>query len=822
MARLNRAPPAVLEIREDSDADTHTKTQKPLATRRKNTTTTSTSSSTASGRTLRPLGTMRSLPGANTNANKNATANSNPKSQRDEDEDEDDDDDSSPRAPTQTRRMRQRRQLGHRRSNSLLMPFPAATHRYDGLTAGKGWGDVENAPSLGEWEEYKHGVGRKGGKETEGRKGDVRGTGEGGVKGVKGGEARGKHAWREAGGIGSESEEDGNEEEENEDESDDEFDSLDDFIVGDDEDISYFEESSCQEDSDEEDEEEVSNRRRMSPRKLFRGTRPTSTTAKGTGTGGNNTNYSTTYCDCSTATVNANVATDGGVSNESNKPQPSPPLFENSRNGENGDASEESGILSVPKSFDMKPPPASPTKSNSPKKRGDIDPKAPGDNMEGSPPNSRSPFYNPEDPGKVQSGANFITPPSSPSKPRLQSPSKTKYRIPPTPHRPSIDAFWSQDIINSWNDQYSPRKTKTGLRKYQPFSDDEDYDGDQGMAGRSSGSSSPTSSPQKSPIKGSPVKKSSVAATAAAQRALAVKKKEFDEKKEAMAEEFFKALDDCVTGGEIQKLAAAAGGVKIVWSKKLNTTAGRANWKREMLKRDRLPAQPTHQATASWLSASGHGDNAPNAPPNGSSKAAPNAYTSTFSNNTDKIPPTPPLLAPIRHHATIELASKIIDSEDRLLNTLAHEYCHLANFIISNVRNNPHGASFKQWAAKCEKALSEHPVYGWGAGGNGKVRIRITTKHSYVIHYKYLWCCVECGFEYGRHSRSIDVKKSRCGECKVGALVQVRPKPRGGVEKKNAVGDGAVKGVGKGMGMGAINRAVDGVTGSMANIHLEV
>ncbi|EEH22311.2 hypothetical protein PABG_04522 [Paracoccidioides brasiliensis Pb03] len=822
MARLNRAPPAVLEIREDSDADTHTKTQKPLATRRKNTTTTSTSSSTASGRTLRPLGTMRSLPGANTNANKNATANSNPKSQRDEDEDEDDDDDSSPRAPTQTPRMRQRRQLGHRRSNSLLMPFPAATHRYDGLTAGRGWGDVENAPSPGEWEEYKHGVGRKGGKETEGRKGDVRGTGEGGVKGVKGGEARGKHAWREAGGIGSESEEDGNEEEENEDESDDEFDSLDDFIVGDDEDISYFEESSCQEDSDEEDEEEVSNRRRMSPRKLFRGTRPTSTTAKGTGTGGNNTNYSTTYCDCSTATVNANVARDGGVSNESNKPQPSPPLFENSRNGEDGDASEESGILSVPKSFDMKPPPASPTKSNSPKKRGDIDPKAPGDNMEGSPPNSRSPFYNPEDPGKVQSGANFITPPSSPSKPRLQSPSKTKYRIPPTPHRPSIDAFWSQDIINSWNDQYSPRKTKTGLRKYQPFSDDEDYDGDQGMAGRSSGSSSPTSSPQKSPIKGSPVKKSSVAATAAAQRALAVKKKEFDQKKEAMAEEFLKALDDCVTGGEIQKLAAAAGGVKIVWSKKLNTTAGRANWKREMLKRDRLPAQPTHQATASWVSASGHGGNAPNAPPNGSSKAAPNAYTSTFSNNTDKIPPNPPLLAPIRHHATIELASKIIDSEDRLLNTLAHEYCHLANFIISNVRNNPHGASFKQWAAKCEKALSEHPVYGWGAGGNGKVRIRITTKHSYVIHYKYLWCCVECGFEYGRHSRSIDVKKSRCGECKVGALVQVRPKPRGGVEKKNAVGDGAVKGVGKGMGMGAINRAVDGVTGSMANIHLEV
>ena len=35
--------------------------------------------------------------------------------------------------------------------------------------------------------------------------------------------------------------------------------------------------------------------------------------------------------------------------------------------------------------------------------------------------------------------------------------------------------------------------------------------------------------------------------------------------------------------------------------------------------------------------------------------------------------------------------------QDRLLNVLAHEYCHLANFMISNIRDNPHGKEFKEW-----------------------------------------------------------------------------------------------------------------------------
>lgn len=205
-------------------------------------------------------------------------------------------------------------------------------------------------------------------------------------------------------------------------------------------------------------------------------------------------------------------------------------------------------------------------------------------------------------------------------------------------------------------------------------------------------------------------------------KAALVRKKSFDNKKAQIADEFLKILDEAVSGGQLQKLAEETGGVRIIWSKNLLTTAGRANWKREKIGKE------------SRISESG-------------------SEPSTL----------------IKQHATIELAERIIDSEDRLINTVAHEYCHLANYMISNIHNNPHGASFKLWGRKCKEALKNHPVYGG--------RVEVTTKHSYQIDYKYVWSCVDCGQNYGRHSKSIDTAKSRCGACK-GLLQQIKPKPR--------------------------------------------
>jgi hypothetical protein len=104
---------------------------------------------------------------------------------------------------------------------------------------------------------------------------------------------------------------------------------------------------------------------------------------------------------------------------------------------------------------------------------------------------------------------------------------------------------------------------------------------------------------------------------------------------------------------------------------------------------------------------------------------------------------------------------------------LAHEFCHLLTFMISEVRNNPHGAEFKSWGARVSAAFADRGV-------------EVTTKHSYAIEYKFVWECVECGYEFKRHSRSVDTERHSCGKCK-GRLVQTKPAPRGkagGGEKK--------------------------------------
>lgn len=245
-----------------------------------------------------------------------------------------------------------------------------------------------------------------------------------------------------------------------------------------------------------------------------------------------------------------------------------------------------------------------------------------------------------------------------------------------------MDAFWSQDIVNEWNDEYSPRK----IPAVHP----------------------PSMSPKKP---ASPMKLDRVAMQA---------KKNFSQMKHELAESFLKELDHLITGGQIAEMAASTGGIKIVWSKKLNTTAGRANWRRET---DR---------SQSWGS---------------------------MGSDYDKIQSVV-----YRHHATIELAEKVIDDEHRLINVLAHEYCHLANFMISGIKNNPHGKEFKVWAAKVSSQFAHRDV-------------EVTTKHTYAIDYKYVWECSNCGSEYKRHSKSIDPARHKCGFC-ISTLVQTKPVPR--------------------------------------------
>lgn len=319
-----------------------------------------------------------------------------------------------------------------------------------------------------------------------------------------------------------------------------------------------------------------------------------------------------------------------------------------------------------------------------------------------------------------------VSPPASPGKLRspskIKSPSKARNAANQTISRPSLDAFWAQDIVNSLDEQRSPAKTLTSPRKkhlldfFADHGDDEENIHDDSVC---------SASPNRKAEKHSPQKQ----ADCIARRAERERLKAFNERKEQYAQDFLSQLDSRITNGEISRLTANAGGVQIVWSKKLNSTAGRANWRRER----RMPSNP---ATSS-------GDRA------GEPKAE-----CTFS-----------------HVASIELASKVVDNETRLYNVLAHEFCHLTNFMISRELKQPHGSSFQAWARKVTKTFGRTH------------QVEVTTKHDYAIAYKYVWVCanVDCQTEYKRHSKSIDTQRHTCGNCK-GILIQILPRPRGGAQ----------------------------------------
>ncbi|KAK8109107.1 hypothetical protein PG984_014908 [Apiospora sp. TS-2023a] len=213
-------------------------------------------------------------------------------------------------------------------------------------------------------------------------------------------------------------------------------------------------------------------------------------------------------------------------------------------------------------------------------------------------------------------------------------------------------------------------------------------------------------------------------------------KKVFDAVKESVAERFLAELDEKVTDGQLSQLTESTGGIAIKWSTTLQSTAGRAHWK----------CKETTTMTEQ---------------PDG---------TMAMSGGKQKM-----------HTAHIELATKVLLNEADLLNTVAHEFCHLATFILDGKPKAAHGAEFKRWGAKCSRVFADRDIV-------------VTTKHNYEIEYKYIWRCVECLTEVQRHSKSVDPAKHRCGRCK-GVLQQVKPVPRGsGAAAKGKAGESSVLG----------------------------
>ena len=98
----------------------------------------------------------------------------------------------------------------------------------------------------------------------------------------------------------------------------------------------------------------------------------------------------------------------------------------------------------------------------------------------------------------------------------------------------------------------------------------------------------------------------------------------------------------------------------------------------------------------------------------------------------------------------IELATKVLTSADRLRDTLIHEMCHAAAWIIAEYSDG-HGPIFKSWGNRAVKIFPELPL--------------ITRCHNYDIESKFSYICQDCGKNYKRHSKSIDTLAKLCGSC---------------------------------------------------------
>lgn len=182
----------------------------------------------------------------------------------------------------------------------------------------------------------------------------------------------------------------------------------------------------------------------------------------------------------------------------------------------------------------------------------------------------------------------FSTASTVESNPKTQSTSKSS-------NIPIVNGFHSQDVNGQLNPRSPPRKAQTLIR----------------AKGLASGS-------ELFEIAKTPVMRQDLLNKSPGERDIRKiqQKRSFDKEKYSLGALFLKDIDLKINNGKLEALAASTGGIKLIWSKKLTSTAGRANWRREIVQ-------------------------------------------STNSNEE--------ISTAYRHHAFIELAEKIIDGEGWLI-----------------------------------------------------------------------------------------------------------------------------------------------------------
>ncbi|KRX27197.1 putative carbonic anhydrase-like protein 2 [Trichinella nelsoni] len=102
-------------------------------------------------------------------------------------------------------------------------------------------------------------------------------------------------------------------------------------------------------------------------------------------------------------------------------------------------------------------------------------------------------------------------------------------------------------------------------------------------------------------------------------------------------------------------------------------------------------------------------------------------------------------------YCIIELSELVCDTCERIRDTLLHEMCHAAVWIIDQ-KIEKHGPFWKRWCAIAESVLPNMPV--------------VKTCHEYVITTKYIYRCPSCFREVRRQTKSLNIARKVCKFCR--------------------------------------------------------
>lgn len=104
-------------------------------------------------------------------------------------------------------------------------------------------------------------------------------------------------------------------------------------------------------------------------------------------------------------------------------------------------------------------------------------------------------------------------------------------------------------------------------------------------------------------------------------------------------------------------------------------------------------------------------------------------------------------------NSTVEMSPVVCTTAERVRDTLIHEMCHAAVWVVDRLHKEGHGPGWKRWGARCSSAFKSLPF--------------IERCHSYEIEAKFFYVCENdgCDVEIKRQSKSLDTSRKACGRC---------------------------------------------------------